>query len=114
MEFIFNGLAAGLVMGVVYIVLSILISVGQKGLKIGEKGLGEAKKIVKEVQEKSKSDKQKIIEMDEKKLLTAQTEIDEKKQVKSLWIKAKVLSDGNNEKAEIEYLKLRVRNLEDN
>lgn len=111
MEILFNAFVVGLMVGVLYLIGSIFIVAGKKGAELGEKGLHKAKKIVEEVQDKSKSDKQKIIEMDEEKFLIAQREIDQENQIESLWVKAKVLSEGNNDLRELEYIKLRVNQL---
>lgn len=111
MEGFAEAIFSGLVVGILALVLGIIIVVVKKGAELGEKGLKKARNIVEEVQNKSKSAKQKIIEMDEKKFLIAQKEIDQKNQIKSLWIKAKVLSQGNKETREIEYIKLRVNQL---
>ena len=106
MEFIIQGLAAGFVIGFLVLAINLLKSVGEKGLEIGEKGFKQAKKIVKEVQDNAKSDKQKVLDLDEKILLIAQKEIDDKKQIKPLWMGAKVLSGGDISKAEIEVYKI--------
>ena len=69
MEFIIQGLAAGFVIGFLVLAINLLKSVGEKGLEIGEKGFKQAKKIVKEVQDNAKSDKQKVLDLDEKILI---------------------------------------------
>ena len=61
MEILFSALVGGLAVGILIIIGSLGIVAGQKGLELGEKGLHKAKKIAKEIQDKSKSDKQRII-----------------------------------------------------
>jgi hypothetical protein len=75
------------------------------------KGINKAKEITKEVQDKVKSDKQRILEMDDKIFLIAQKEIDNNNQIESLWIKARVLSGGDEDIRELEYIKLRADEL---
>ncbi|MDC2964103.1 hypothetical protein OA067_04245 [Gammaproteobacteria bacterium] len=98
---------------ILWFVLYFLKAAGRKGLKVAETSLDKAKKIAKEVQDKSKSEKQKIIEIDEDNFLVAQKEIDDGNQIESLWIKAKVLAEGNKDMIDIEYIKLRVSQLDD-
>ena len=79
-------------------------------MRVG-KGINKAKEITKEVQDKVKSDKQRILEMDDKIFLIAQKEIDNNNQIESLWIKARVLSGGDEDIRELEYIKLRADEL---
>lgn len=114
-EAIFQILVGAVTVGLLCGVLILVIRVGQKGLEkgleLGEKGINKAKEITKEVQDKVKSDKQRILEIDDKIFLIAQKEIDNNNQIESLWIKARVLSGGDENIRELEYIKLRADEL---
>jgi len=111
METIFKILVTAVAFGILGGILILFIHAGKKGLELGEKGINKAKEITKEVQDKVKSDKQRISEIDDKIFLVAQKEIDNNNQIESLWIKSKVLSGGDENIREIEYIKLRSEEL---
>ena len=110
--------------GFFFLVAFIILTLFQSGTK-------EVKKFAKG---QTKSEAQKIEDMDEKSVpiaqnekddlvigdgktksewieLIAQNEINQKNQDKSLWYEANNLADGDQEKRKIEYIKLRVKDL---
>tara|TARA_B100000780_G_C21022281_1_gene409725 strand:- start:46 stop:399 length:354 start_codon:yes stop_codon:yes gene_type:complete len=112
MEIIIGAIGAGILAGILYLMIFAGAVAGRKGLELGERGLDKAKEIAKEIQDKSKSDNQRILDVDEEKFLIAQKEIDNNEQSESLWIKAKVLARGDKNITEVEYIKLRANQLE--
>lgn len=110
-QILVGAVAVGLLSGVLILVIRIGQKGLEKGLELGEKGINKAKEITKEVQDKVKSDKQRILEIDDKIFLIAQKEIDNNNQIESLWIKARVLSGGDEDIRELEYIKLRADEL---
>ena len=91
------------------------MKLSQFGIKKGKQGFEKAKEVsiqgVEFAKGQMKSEAQKIEDMDEKFVLIAHNEIDQDNQDESLWIKANLLSDGDQEKRKIEYIKLRVKKL---
>ena len=110
-QILVSAVAVGMLIGILILVLRIGQKGLEKGLELGEKGINKAKEITKEVQDKVKSDKQRILEIDDKIFLIAQKEIDNNNQIESLWIKARVLSGGDDNLRELEYIKLRADEL---
>lgn len=110
-QILVRAVAVGLLCGILILVVRVGRKGLEKGLELGEKGINKAKEITKEVQDKVKSDKQRILEMDDKIFLIAQKEIDNNNQIESLWIKARVLSGGDEDIRELEYIKLRADEL---
>jgi hypothetical protein len=112
MEALFVGAVSG---GFFFLVAFTIVKLSQFGIKKGKIGYEKAKELsiqgVEFAKGQIKSEAQKIEDMDEKFILIAQNEIDQESQDKSLWIKANLLSDGDQAKRKIEYIKLRVKKL---
>lgn len=112
MEALFMGVVGG---GFFFLIVFTVLKLSQFGIKKGKQGFEKAKEVtiqgVEFAKVQMKSEVQKIEDMDEKFVLIANNEIEEGNQDESLWIKANLLSDGNQEKRKIEYIKLRVKKL---
>tara|TARA_B110000003_G_C16599190_1_gene514929 strand:- start:263 stop:622 length:360 start_codon:yes stop_codon:yes gene_type:complete len=112
MEALFRGAVGG---GFLFLVAFTIVKLSQFGIKKGKQGFEKAKEVsiqgVEFAKGQMKSEAQKIADMDEKFILIAQNEIDQDNQDESLWIKANLLSGGDQVKRKIEYIKLRVKKL---
>lgn len=107
-EIIFNALVVGLIIGIISGLFILVKSIFEKATPVAK---SVADKALKASSEYIKSDSQRISEMNDEYVVIAQREINDGKQVESLWVKAKLSANGDSTKQEIEYIKLRVKNL---
>ena len=89
------------------------------------KGIDKTKKVYKEskpavkkslssLKDLTKSEQQKIIDIDDKFFAIAKNELDSGKLQEGLWVKCELMAEGNESKAKSLYIKYRAKQLDEN